>query len=158
MKKQTDLITTKLCEKCSVCSTTNTIKWTRDELPKSSGPRKRAGVIIVHRNKVLLVQCYGKHWGFPKGGLEAGETYIEGALRELKEETSVVLTEEDLEACSTIQIDSVLYYVFYSEIEHKTTLMSFHHNDVSAVGWVHIRCIPKLRGNITTHLKKWLQK
>lgn len=39
---------------------------------------------------LLLVEARGEHWTFPKGHAEVGETKIETALRELKEETSLV--------------------------------------------------------------------
>jgi len=39
--------------------------------------------------RLYLLLDYGHHWDFPKGHLEAGETPIEAARRELKEETGV---------------------------------------------------------------------
>lgn len=40
---------------------------------------------------VLLVRhSHGKHWGFPKGHAEEGETSHAAATRELREETSIV--------------------------------------------------------------------
>jgi bis(5'-nucleosidyl)-tetraphosphatase len=56
-----------------------------------------AGVIpILHRKKevlYLLVQHRGGHWSFPKGRAEEGETEIETARRELKEETGITEVE-----------------------------------------------------------------
>lgn len=43
--------------------------------------------------KVLLVKHNASHWAFPKGHAEEGETAIEAALRELFEETHLVLRE-----------------------------------------------------------------
>lgn len=37
----------------------------------------------------LLVHSAKGHWGFPKGHVEEGETSLEGAARELKEETGI---------------------------------------------------------------------
>lgn len=43
--------------------------------------------------RVLLIQHKGaKYWGFPKGHPEPGETPLEAASRELKEETNLRLT------------------------------------------------------------------
>lgn len=50
---------------------------------------KSCGCIIMERDKVLLVQQTKGHWGFPKGHVEAGETEIETAIREVKEETNL---------------------------------------------------------------------
>jgi bis(5'-nucleosidyl)-tetraphosphatase len=43
--------------------------------------------------KVLLIlHREGNHWGFPKGKANPGETPLESATRELKEETGLVVT------------------------------------------------------------------
>ena len=48
------------------------------------------GCIITKNNKVLLVyEKRGNFWGFPKGHMEEGETEIETALREVKEEVGI---------------------------------------------------------------------
>ncbi len=50
---------------------------------------KSCGCIIIEKDKVLLIQQTKGHWGFPKGHMEAGETEIETAIREVKEETNL---------------------------------------------------------------------
>ena len=50
---------------------------------------KSCGCIIIEKDKVLLIQHNKGHWGFPKGHVEAGETEIETARREVKEETNL---------------------------------------------------------------------
>lgn len=37
----------------------------------------------------LLIKDFHNNWGFPKGHLENDETYIEAALREIKEEVGI---------------------------------------------------------------------
>lgn len=39
--------------------------------------------------RVLLVQHGARHWSFPKGHVESGETDCETAIREVKEETGI---------------------------------------------------------------------
>jgi 8-oxo-dGTP pyrophosphatase MutT (NUDIX family) len=56
------------------------------------------GIIPVHKTEtaleLLLIHMYGSaggtHWTFPKGRPEAGETPLESALRECKEEAGLV--------------------------------------------------------------------
>ena len=50
---------------------------------------KACGCIIIEKGKVLLIQQTKGHWGFPKGHMELGETEIETAKREVKEETNI---------------------------------------------------------------------
>lgn len=55
---------------------------------------KSCGAIVCrkyHGNlEILLVQhLMGGHWSFPKGHVEKGETEIQTALREIKEETGI---------------------------------------------------------------------
>jgi bis(5'-nucleosidyl)-tetraphosphatase len=57
---------------------------------------RSAGVIIFHRSEegcrfLLLLSRLTKRplWEFPKGGVDAGETLAEAAMRELQEETGL---------------------------------------------------------------------
>ena len=50
---------------------------------------KSCGCIIINENKVLLVKQTKGHWGFPKGHVEQGETEVQTAIREVKEETNI---------------------------------------------------------------------
>ena len=55
------------------------------------------GVVITNGKVILLGHSTGnKHWDIPKGTMDEGETVIETALRELKEETNITLIENDL--------------------------------------------------------------
>ena len=51
-----------------------------------------AGIIILDESgtetKSLCVSAYG-NWDFPKGQLEAGESHLEAAIREVEEETTL---------------------------------------------------------------------
>ncbi|MEQ6341148.1 MAG: NUDIX domain-containing protein [Gammaproteobacteria bacterium] len=51
-----------------------------------------AGVIVIRREEnkkwYLLLRAY-RNWDFPKGMVEAGEEPLQGAIREVEEETSL---------------------------------------------------------------------
>ncbi len=51
-----------------------------------------AGVAVIRREqdewRLLLLRAY-QYWDFPKGRVEDGETALEGALREVAEETGI---------------------------------------------------------------------
>ena len=51
---------------------------------------KSCGAIIFDEKfRVLLIKHNKGHWSFPKGHIEEGETEVETALREVKEETNL---------------------------------------------------------------------
>jgi bis(5'-nucleosidyl)-tetraphosphatase len=55
---------------------------------------KSCGAIVFNRcggmiTYLLLRHRNGQHWGFPKGHVEAGESEVETALREIYEETGL---------------------------------------------------------------------
>ena len=47
------------------------------------------GVVVNAEGRVLLVSQHGTSWSLPKGHLEEGETPLEAALREIREESGV---------------------------------------------------------------------
>ncbi|HXQ63658.1 MAG TPA: NUDIX domain-containing protein [Steroidobacteraceae bacterium] len=54
--------------------------------------KRAAGIVVVREAKgdakVLLLRAY-RNWDLPKGHLEEGETPLEGAIREAREETGL---------------------------------------------------------------------
>lgn len=64
--------------------------------------RKAAGVAIIWEGQILLVHPTGASWqkssfGIPKGGINDGEDVLEAAIRELREETGIVLNSTELD-------------------------------------------------------------
>lgn len=51
---------------------------------------KSCGCIVMNeKNEILLVHHNDGHWDLPKGHMEAGETEVDTAIREVKEETNI---------------------------------------------------------------------
>lgn len=51
---------------------------------------KSCGCIVMNTNEeILLVLHNAGHWGLPKGHMEEGETEVQTAIREVKEETNI---------------------------------------------------------------------
>ena len=63
---------------------------------------KACGCIITQNDKILLIRQMSGMWGFPKGHVEEGETEVETAIREVKEETNI-----------DVEVDSSKRYVMH---------------------------------------------
>lgn len=72
---------------------------------------KSCGCIIVNNKKVLLIYEKNRNfWGFPKGHMEAGETEIDTAKREVKEEVGM---EVDIDTSKRYELN----YIIDNEID-----------------------------------------
>ena len=83
--------------------------------------KKSAGVIIILKGeKILLCHPTRSKWfgsySFPKGGIEEDESTLDAALRELKEETSVVINKNKI---SNIKDPIIVDYVNKKGIKYK---------------------------------------
>ena len=76
--------------------------------------RNGVGIIVLNNeNKIFVAKRIDNpknFWQMPQGGVDEGENYYEAALRELKEETSIVSVELIQE------IDKKLSYVLPNEL------------------------------------------
>ena len=64
----------------------------KDLLRESEDTKNTAGVLYQYNNKFLLcLSSTSRRWNIPKGHMMVGETPLEGALREFKEETELTL-------------------------------------------------------------------
>lgn len=70
------------------------------------------GFIIINKkdpSKILACQPYGRkantfgNYDIPKGHLESGETTLDAAIRELREETGYIITDETIYDCGVFQ-------------------------------------------------------
>ena len=89
--------------------------------------RKGVGVILLnHENKVFVAKRIDNpknFWQMPQGGIDKGENYYEAALRELKEETSVVsvkLVQEIEEKLTYILPDNLIGIIWRGRFKGQT--------------------------------------
>ena len=69
-------------------STTDTEAWCAKHRQKENGPGRRLS--LNKKGRVLLVRERGsRSFSLPGGGIERGESTVEAALRELREETQL---------------------------------------------------------------------
>jgi len=79
------------------------------EVDFNKPPRKVGAVAVVSEGQILCVkrsETQGKYpnfWSLPMGGVEKGETFPQGAARELKEETMLDFNPKELVYLGTIK-------------------------------------------------------
>lgn len=103
-----------------------------------------AGIILLTGDYTLVVQgvTTGK-WSFPKGHKEEGETAKITAMREMKEETGVVLTPDD-KYCATYSYkynygDGERTYVYFIYKTKRQIIPSVcDPAEIKCVKWVHL--------------------
>jgi len=107
--------------------------------------RKCCGGIIIYndkfRNKIYIIIINDRassKWGLPKGGIEKNESYIECAMREIKEETglNIKLTENT----KKIKIHGTYYYLI-NLINMNINIKPIDTNEISAIRWIDINKI-----------------
>ena len=104
------------------------------------GNRKKSGIFIYDplKDKVLLVQSHGNLWGSPKGSLNECEKNIEGAIREVKEETGLIIDPKFL--LKKVIIMNATYY--YTElVSEEIEVQSSEDNDANGITWIKIKCL-----------------
>jgi 8-oxo-dGTP pyrophosphatase MutT (NUDIX family) len=99
--------------------------------------KKSAGIIIIlNDNKILLSHATGSRWyqtySFPKGGIEKDEKKVDAAIRELQEETSIVVTKAQISNPNEPII--VNYTDKYGETYKRLYLYTVYINDISEIG------------------------
>jgi ADP-ribose pyrophosphatase YjhB (NUDIX family) len=63
--------------------------WDEDKLKCMKKTRSAGGVVTNEEGAVLVVSQCGKSWSLPKGHIDAGETALVAAKREIYEESGV---------------------------------------------------------------------
>ncbi|MCA1839536.1 MAG: NUDIX hydrolase [Actinobacteria bacterium] len=122
--------------------------------PRGPAATVGVGAVICEQSKVLLIlrgrDPYLGHWSLPGGGLEFGETVEQAIVREVREETNLVVEPQGL-AWIFESIDPGGSYHFVI-IDHFARIVSGEPksgDDASDIGWFsaeQIRAVPTTPG------------
>tara|TARA_Y100001973_G_scaffold97326_1_gene153226 strand:- start:55 stop:441 length:387 start_codon:yes stop_codon:yes gene_type:complete len=86
-----------------------------------------AGILIKYNDEYMLCKRSSnkKDWSIPKGHIQQGEQPLEGAIRELEEETAIQLDGHPKQI-STYKEKDGDFYIFSIEVEDKLTPILNH--------------------------------
>jgi ADP-ribose pyrophosphatase YjhB (NUDIX family) len=96
-----------------------------------------AGIAIVLGDSILLTHPTKSKWHYsysiPKGKMEEGEGFLEGALRETKEEVGITLSEAQVAELKS-QFPTIIKYVKKKGVQTKLAYYVLRINDLSEIG------------------------
>jgi len=118
----------------------------------------KAGVIIydAKTSRILIIRSYYKKFGFPKGSIENDEDMKNAAIRELKEETGIILNTLHLKECINICNQSGNYFLCdfntlddndKKKINQYTCIFINEFMDsfeVDTIIWIKLECLKKM--------------
>jgi len=112
-------------------------------------------ICMSGEGRILLVKgrMSGK-WSLPKGHMEAWESDLQCALRELREETQIV---PDCQYSSYKKFSAGGYFVFFFKDEPTPSCQGSQ--EIEEVRWCSVEELDKLKCNVDLNLfKRWLQR
>ncbi len=98
------------------------------------------GIVFNDKGKVLVPQhSQNKHWSFPKGLIDPGQTTKEAALREVREEGGIVAEITGKVGYSkyvyTFESEKIFKVVTYFLMKYVSGDIKDHDWEVSDLGW-----------------------
>ena len=126
------------------CCELLTSKYETSSKPGERKYNHKAGVLLYDSTEesVLIVQSRGNLWGIPKGTLEPSETYIEGAIREVMEETGIDLSGVVFDKSINIGVNSLYFFLEYVKCE--VSIQTSPGNDANSIGWIKLKCLTEM--------------
>ena len=102
------------------------------EKPKNFDPRfEVVGCFVQCEGEIILLHLQshrpeGDTWGIPSGKVRDGESLSDATLREVEEETGIVIPQGDMQFFSTVHVRfadyDFVYHMFHTELDKKVDI------------------------------------
>ena len=105
-------------------------------------------LLPIKKNKIFLIKRAntgwedGK-WSIPGGRVEIGDSIMESAIRELKEEVAIEIKKQDLELVHVEYIKDKFINFFFSFTPNNTNIIPQEEDKVSDYGWFDLNNLPE---------------
>ena len=110
--------------------------------------RESAGLAIVYNGMILLAKTAGRKdsrsWGIPKGGIEKGESKIDAAIRETREELGIKVPKKLVKGPEYQLVVNARNYGYYKHIYYFVVEIK----DLSEIGLTSLE-VPKKQLDLT---------
>ncbi|AHL67591.1 hypothetical protein DH26_gp098 [Chloriridovirus anopheles1] len=145
--KEINKMQTVKCDKgCCVLKILNKAKKNVLDNPAPFEKRK-AGVLVMWQDHILLTQSYNNFWGIPKGQIEPFDQSTKHcAERELREETGLVVDLEEKDLHSVL----MNCYIYKLCLSDKVDAFELEGLDSTGIGWINLKCASSLHLNVLT--------
>lgn len=95
-------------------------------------------ILLLHRQNHILE---GNKWGIPGGKVEKNETILQAAIREVKEETGLDISQQSIEALEPVYIEwpgnyHFVYYAFRTELVGDPSAVKINFKEHKGFTWV----------------------
>lgn len=126
------------------CCTLQVSEYTLDKTTFDYNEKRlKSGVFIYDpgTDSVLIVQSKGNLWGAPKGTLNKEDgSFMDCALREVREETGLVILPEKLTRTTMIR-QNVVYFYTEMPLCQISVQNQIPDNDANGIGWIKTDCL-----------------
>jgi len=123
--------------------------WRKYEKYKRTIPT--SGIIIRDKDEIIVVKGYRCNvYGMPKGKHEENEQSLTAALREVREETGLVFTPDNLVSLTPVLHHKTYFYTAYID-KNKTVFQNYNANEIVDIKWVSLE---EIRANPQDYSKQ----
>lgn len=105
-----------------------------------------SAVYIVNGDNILLMhrqnnKSQGNKWGIPGGKVDKGETPLQAAIREVKEETGFDISKQPIEKLETVYIeynekDHFVYHMFRTNLQEDPGSVKINFKEHKGFTWI----------------------